>query len=71
MEIRRLMILVLLWLCDLESALGRQYFKERPSNVTVVQGGDAVLRCVIGDRKGQVNWVKDGGAMGMSALNGV
>lgn len=42
----------------------RQYFKERPGNLTVVEGESVTLRCTIGNLQGKVQWSTDGFAMG-------
>ncbi|KAL8624534.1 hypothetical protein ACOMHN_005836 [Nucella lapillus] len=46
------------------SVLGAQRFVERPQNTSVVQGQTVVLKCVVADRAGSVQWVKDGFALG-------
>ena len=46
------------------AAHGAQRFDERPQNTSVVQGQTVVLKCVIEDRAGRVQWVKDGFALG-------
>lgn len=63
MEIMQLAVIIGLFILQLAEAQ-RQQFRERPSNFTVVQGGDAILRCVIDNRRGAVHWAKDGGILG-------
>ena len=46
------------------SALGAQRFQERPQNSSVIQGQTVVLKCVVLDRTGRIQWVKDGFALG-------
>ncbi|KAI8775331.1 nephrin [Biomphalaria glabrata] len=45
---------------------GAQYFQERPKDTNVIRGQTAVLKCVIGDRKGLVQWTKDGFSLGFN-----
>ena len=42
----------------------RQYFLERPQNLTVIEGESVTLRCKIGNLAGKVQWSTDGFAMG-------
>jgi len=42
----------------------RQYFKEQPQNLTVIEGESVTLRCTIGHLSGNVQWSADGYAMG-------
>ncbi|EZA58761.1 Kin of IRRE-like protein, partial [Ooceraea biroi] len=37
-----------------------QYFRVRPSNSSVLEGGEVVIPCEVGNRVGTVQWVKDG-----------
>lgn len=37
-----------------------QYFKVRPVNSSVQEGDDVMIPCVVGNRAGIVQWVKDG-----------
>ncbi|XP_076457833.1 nephrin-like [Babylonia areolata] len=46
------------------AVLGAQRFIERPQNISVIQGESVVLKCVVADRVGNVQWVKDGFALG-------
>lgn len=39
---------------------GGQYFRVRPSNSSVLEGGEVVIPCEVGNRAGAVQWVKDG-----------
>ncbi|CAG5131926.1 unnamed protein product, partial [Candidula unifasciata] len=43
-----------------------QYFQEVPRDTNVIRGQTAVLKCVIGDRKGAVQWTKDGFSLGFN-----
>lgn len=43
---------------------GVQHFIKKPQDAKVVQGLTAELECVIGDRKGAVQWTKDGFSLG-------
>ncbi|KAK7106268.1 nephrin-like isoform X2 [Littorina saxatilis] len=46
------------------TALGAQRFQERPQDSSVIQGQTVVLKCVVADRVGRIQWVKDGFALG-------
>jgi hypothetical protein len=46
------------------TALLPQSFNVKPSNVSVHEGGEALLLCQVANRGGQVQWVKDGLALG-------
>ncbi|XP_026675533.1 nephrin-like isoform X2 [Ceratina calcarata] len=39
---------------------GGQYFRVRPRNSSVLEGGDVTIPCEVGNRFGIVQWVKDG-----------
>ncbi|XP_020290195.1 nephrin isoform X2 [Pseudomyrmex gracilis] len=39
---------------------GGQYFRIRPSNSSVLEGGEVIIPCEVGNRAGSVQWVKDG-----------
>lgn len=41
-----------------------QSFTTEPRNVTVIQGQRAVINCVVANRKGEVQWIKNGLALG-------
>jgi len=41
-----------------------QSFVVRPSDLSVIQGQTAVLRCRVAHMKGQLQWTKDGFALG-------
>ncbi|XP_012058121.1 PREDICTED: nephrin-like [Atta cephalotes] len=50
---------------DLGATLGvtygeGQYFRVRPSNSSVLEGGEVIISCEVGNRVGTVQWVKDG-----------
>jgi len=42
----------------------QQSFIDAPTNTTVVQGQTVILRCSVANRKGAVQWTKDGFALG-------
>ncbi|XP_076438508.1 nephrin-like [Babylonia areolata] len=48
----------------LSAAAGTQRFQERPQNTSVIQGQTVVLKCVVENRVGKIQWVKDGFALG-------
>ncbi|XP_076762632.1 sticks and stones isoform X2 [Xylocopa sonorina] len=39
---------------------GGQYFRVRPRNSSVLEGGEVTIACEVGNRVGIVQWVKDG-----------
>jgi hypothetical protein len=41
-----------------------QYFIERPSNMTVREGDNILLKCRVGNLQGRVQWTRNGFAMG-------
>ncbi|BFZ25572.1 hypothetical protein BsWGS_28611 [Bradybaena similaris] len=48
------------------AVLCKQHFQEVPKDTNVIRGQTAVLKCVIGDRKGAVQWTKDGFSLGFN-----
>lgn len=42
----------------------QQYFRVQPRDVKVQEGGEATLECEVGNLAGQVQWTKDGYALG-------
>ena len=46
------------------SVAEQQSFIDVPTNTTVVQGQTVVLPCSVASRKGDVQWTKDGFALG-------
>lgn len=42
----------------------QQYFRIQPRDVKVHEGGEAMLECEVGNLAGQVQWTKDGFALG-------
>lgn len=46
------------------AAVGVQRFQERPQDTSVIQGQTVVLKCAVENRVGQIQWVKDGFALG-------
>ncbi|XP_037946701.1 nephrin [Teleopsis dalmanni] len=45
-----------------------QHFKITPHDVQILEGTDTLLRCEVAARAGQVQWTKDGFALGFSAV---
>ncbi|XP_018378403.1 PREDICTED: nephrin-like isoform X2 [Trachymyrmex cornetzi] len=53
--------LVLVAACLIPVVKGEgQYFRVRPSNSSVLEGGEVTISCEVGNRVGTVQWVKDG-----------
>lgn len=46
------------------NAAQQQRFKVTPHDSTVLEGSEAVLRCEVANLAGQVQWTKDGFALG-------
>lgn len=46
----------------------QQYFRIVPRNLRVQEGGEAVLECAVSNLAGQVQWAKDGFALGFSSI---
>jgi hypothetical protein len=44
----------------------QQYFRIQPKDVKVHEGGEAMLECEVTNQAGQVQWTKDGFALGNS-----
>ena len=42
----------------------QQYFRVRPQDIEVAEGGTAVIACEVGNREGRVQWTKDGLTLG-------
>ena len=42
----------------------QQYFRISPRDVKVQEGGEAMLECEVANLAGQVQWTKDGFALG-------
>lgn len=42
----------------------QQYFRVKPHDTEVGQGGSVVIPCEVGDRRGRVQWTKDGLTLG-------
>jgi hypothetical protein len=47
-----------------KSSSTQQFFSVKPHDTEVRQGGTVVLPCEIGDRRGRVQWTKDGLTLG-------
>lgn len=45
----------------------QQYFRIQPKDVKVHEGGEAMLECEVTNQAGQVQWTKDGFALGNSS----
>lgn len=45
----------------------QQYFRVQPRDVKVQEGGEAMLECEVANVAGQVQWTKDGFALGKLA----
>ncbi|CAH1372536.1 unnamed protein product [Tenebrio molitor] len=46
----------------------QQYFRVQPRDVKVQEGGEAMLECEVANLAGQVQWTKDGFALGFSSV---
>ena len=42
-----------------------QFFRVKPSNADVAEGGTAIIACEVANRRGRVQWTKDGLTLGM------
>ena len=47
----------------------QQYFRVRPQDIEVAEGGTAVIACEVGNREGRVQWTKDGLTLGEREKN--
>jgi len=45
----------------------QQYFRIQPKDIKVHEGGEALLECEVTNQAGQVQWTKDGFALGKSS----
>ncbi|XP_044759594.1 nephrin isoform X1 [Coccinella septempunctata] len=61
-------ILVFLALFIASTAAQQQYFRVQPRNVKVQEGGEVMLECEVANLAGQVQWTKDGFALGFSSV---
>ncbi|XP_068624432.1 nephrin isoform X2 [Battus philenor] len=61
---------LLLTICVIASACGfqQQYFRVVPRSLRVQEGAEAVLECAVANLAGQVQWAKDGFALGFSSV---
>ena len=41
-----------------------QFFRVKPSNADVAEGGTAIIACEVANRRGRVQWTKDGLTLG-------
>ncbi|XP_050465209.1 nephrin-like isoform X4 [Cataglyphis hispanica] len=55
-----LFVLIAACLTPIVKGDGGQYFRIRPSNSSVLEGGEVIIPCEVGNRVGTVQWVKDG-----------
>ncbi|KAG7187933.1 hypothetical protein KM043_013897 [Ampulex compressa] len=55
-----LMLLVALYTAPIIKGEGGQYFRVRPRNSSVLEGGEVMIPCEVGNRVGTVQWAKDG-----------
>lgn len=51
-------------------AAQQQKFKVTPHDLQVLEGSEAVLRCEVANLAGQVQWTKDGFALGKYSFIG-
>jgi len=58
-----LLSIIILMLTDFAHGQ-QQYFRVRPTDVEVGEGGTAVIPCEVGNRQGRVQWTKDGLTLG-------
>ncbi|KAK9885751.1 hypothetical protein WA026_013623 [Henosepilachna vigintioctopunctata] len=56
---------LLLWIFACSNGQ-QQYFRVQPRNVKVQEGGEVMLECEVANLAGQVQWTKDGFALGFS-----
>ena len=42
----------------------QQFFRLKPHDTEVGQGGTIIIPCEVGDRRGRVQWTKDGLTLG-------
>ncbi|XP_041985986.1 nephrin isoform X2 [Aricia agestis] len=62
-------MLLLLFVCAVSStAFQQQYFRVPPRSLRVQEGSEAVLECAVANLAGQVQWAKDGFALGFSSI---
>ena len=46
-----------------------QFFRVKPSNADVAEGGTAIIACEVANRRGRVQWTKDGLTLGKLFFN--
>ncbi|XP_060807924.1 nephrin [Amyelois transitella] len=54
--------------CVSAAGFQQQYFRTMPKSLKVHEGAEAVLECAVGNLAGQVQWAKDGFALGFSSV---
>ncbi|KAK4873251.1 hypothetical protein RN001_015280 [Aquatica leii] len=68
MEVYVILDCVILLMLLNGSLAQQQYFRVQPRDVKVQEGGEAMLECEVGNLAGQVQWTKDGYALGFSSV---
>ncbi|CAK1549333.1 unnamed protein product [Leptosia nina] len=58
----------LLFVLSSVSCFQQQYFRVSPRSLRVQEGSEAVLECAVANLAGQVQWAKDGFALGFSSV---
>ncbi|KAM7345697.1 hibris isoform 4-T4 [Cochliomyia hominivorax] len=61
-------LLAVILLTTAQSTSAVQKFRVTPHDVQILEGTDTLLRCEVANRAGQVQWTKDGFALGFSAV---
>lgn len=61
-------LFLLLQVTDVKSQQN-QFFRVKPSNADVAEGGTAIIACEVANRRGRVQWTKDGLTLGKICLN--
>ncbi|XP_018320439.1 nephrin isoform X2 [Agrilus planipennis] len=62
------LVTVLSFLTATAVSAQQQYFRVQPHDVKVQEGGEALLECEVGNLAGQVQWTKDGFALGFLTI---
>ena len=52
--------------CLAKKSSQQQFFRVKPHDVEVGQGGSVIISCEVGNRRGRVQWTKDGLTLGKS-----
>ncbi|XP_023299078.2 nephrin isoform X1 [Lucilia cuprina] len=61
-------LLAVILLTSAQSLSAVQKFRVTPHDLQILEGTDTLLRCEVANRAGQVQWTKDGFALGFSAV---